>query len=117
LLLIAILAMLPLHGIQAALATAPHHPGDAHAPAQHAVHVMLDAGGAPACQMNDQQTADSAAGHACAGSGCDMCGACTADLPRHPSLLLPHGRTLPEPGQGLQQPRPQAYALFRPPRA
>lgn len=114
LLLIAILAMLPLHGIQAALASLAHSPGDTHSPAEHVMH---DAAGMHACKMHQQNMADTPSGHQCDSSGCDMCGTCAADLPSLPSLLLSHEHLLPEPGDRVQPLRSQSYPLFRPPRA
>lgn len=117
LLLIAILTMLPLHGIQAALSALAHQPGDVHPPAQHVEHAMQDAAGMHACKMHQQNMADATSGHQCDGSGCDMCGACAADLPSLPSLLLSHERLLPEPADEIRLLRTQSYSLYRPPRA
>jgi hypothetical protein len=118
LLLIAILAMLPLHGIQAALNSLSHQHGDGHPPAQHVEHVMMDSAGMHVCQLHQPESADSASDHhQCNGYGCDMCGACYADMPSHTVLLLSHEPMLLEPGDDGQQPRSQAYPLFRPPRA
>jgi len=116
LLLIAILAMLPLQGIQAALGNLA---GDAVVAQSHtdADHDMQQMGYMPGCAMHQPGAGEMPTGSHCNG-GCDMCGTCSAALP--PSLQqksVANGVQLTPPVAETRQPARLAYPLFRPPRA
>lgn len=115
LLLIALMAILPLHGL---LAATTHQQGDGHSPVQHQGHMMLDSSGMQACEMPDAAAGQGPHdGHHCDGSGCDLCGACSADLPRGMPLSLDHERYLPESQHPAGRPVSRLTPLYRPPRA
>jgi hypothetical protein len=118
LLLIAFMAMLPLHAIQAAMGSLSMQHGNAtaqHGHGDHARHHMQQMGSMQNCPMHHPASGHGASSGHC--SGCDLCGACTAAL--LPSLQLQPTSNNEHliPALETRHPAPPAYSLFRPPRA
>ena len=114
LLLIAVMALLPLHAIQAAWGSLGGHV--AHGAGHTAGHAMQQMHGMQGCPMHQPSAQQGhAMGHC---SGCDLCGTCTAAL--LPTLQLQPTPTSNHPiltAVATWHPAPPAYPLFRPPRA
>ena len=116
LLLVAILAMLPLQGIQAALGSLDEHAMHAASLQTQAVgHHMAATSDMADCLMHQPGTGENPGGMHCNGN-CQLCGACAAGvLPGLPLLGIATADA-PFPVSQAHRPAQPSYTLFRPPR-
>lgn len=118
LLLTVVLALLPMQGLLAALASGPasgHAGHAAMASVEHGDHgIRHEASALPECPMHQPGQSGMTSDH-CNG-GCDMCGACSAAMLPLPALALLPAHDPRIPDARIAHSSAPAYTPFRPPR-